>query len=291
VGELAALATATCWAFSTVAFASASQRVGSLVVNVLRLTMAFGFLAAYQAIARGQALPTDATPHALGWLSVSGIVGFFLGDLCLFRAFVVLGPRLTVLVNSTAPAFAALIGWLFLRETLAGKELLGIALTVGGIAWAARDRRTEEGAATGHRAVGVMLALGGALGQAGGLVLSKYGMGEIDAPAATQIRVLAGLAGFVALFFVIRGWPRVTAAVRDRRAMGATAIGTLFGPVLGVTLSLVAVRHTQVGVAASLMATTPILILPLVLLRGERVGARGAVGAVAAVAGVVLLLI
>lgn len=291
-GELAALGTAACWVATALTFEAAGRRIGSLTVNLLRLPMAFVLLMGLTWALRGNPLPTDASLHAWGWLALSGLVGFAFGDLCLFRAFLVLGPRLSTLVMSLAPVFAALLGWWLLGEVLAGNDLVGMLLIVGGIAWAVLERRRPSGPYVRDQrpVLGVLLALGGALGQGGGLVLSKLGMGEYSAAAATQIRILAGLVGYVVIFTAIGWWRRVPAAVKDGRAMRFTALGAFFGPFLGVTLSLVAVQLTLAGVAASLMATTPILIIPVVVILGkEKVGWGGWLGALLAVAGVVVL--
>ncbi len=296
-GQLAALGTATCWAFSALAFDAAARRIGVLTLNLIRLVIAFGFLSLAAWALRGLPLPTDATPYAWGWLAVSGLVGFVFGDLCLFRAYVLIGPRLGMLVLSLAPPLTAVIGWLILGETLSGLDLLGMALTITGIGWAVLERQApsaeDSGAAAPHASLaGLGLAFCGALGQAAGLVLSKLGMGEYDAVAATQVRVLAGAAGYALLFFLLRWWPRVAEALRDRRALGLSSVGAFFGPFLGVSLSLFAVRNTEAGVAASIMAVSPVLIIPLVvLLRGERVGTGGVLGAIVAVAGVALLFL
>lgn len=303
IGELAALGTATCWVATALAFEAAGRRVGSLTVNLVRLVMAVGLLAAWSAAARGLPFPTDASAHAWLWLSVSGLVGFTFGDLCLFRAFVVLGSRLSSLMMALAPPLAALVGWLLLGEVLSPRDGVGMALTVGGVAWAIaeRGRVAGDGSETGaagrrlaarQRWQGVALGLGGALGQAGGLVLSKLGMGDYDPFAATQIRVLAGTAGYFALFTLLGWWRRLPTAIADRRAMRFTAVGAFFGPFLGVSLSLVSVQRIQAGVAASLMATTPVLIIPVVVWLGrERVGRGGVLGALTAVAGVALLML
>ena len=294
-GELAALATAICWVATALTFEAAGHRIGSLRVNLLRMPVAFGLLSLAAWASRGLALPTDATAHAWGWLALSGVVGFTFGDLCLFRAFVVLGPRLSTLVMSLAPVFAAVLGWAMLGEVLGGLDLLGMALTLTGIAWAVldRERPSPEGDPPPRRPVaGVLLALGGAFGQGAGLVLSKLGMGAYPALPATQIRVLAGVAGYLLLFTILGWWHRIPEAMADRPAMAWTALGAFFGPFLGVTLSLVAVKYTATGVAASLMATTPVLIIPVVLVLGrERVGLGGVAGALLAVAGVAVLFL
>ncbi|MCX4242737.1 DMT family transporter [Paraliomyxa miuraensis] len=294
LGELAALGTAVCWTLTSLFFAAAGARIGSLVVNFVRLVMALVMLAGLGWATRGLPWPSDASAHAWTWLTLSGLIGFAFGDLCLFRALVIIGPRLGSLLMSFAPPLAALIGWLGLGETLTGGQWLGMALTVSGVAMALADRAPAGTRAPIDRrtlVIGVLLGLGGALGQAGGLVISKHGMGSYDPFAATQIRVMAGIVGFGAIFTVTRRWPRVVGALRQSRAMLFTGLGAVFGPFLGVSLSLIAVQRTSAGVAASLMALSPILIIPMVrVLHRERIGLGGVVGTVLAVAGVVLLV-
>ncbi len=299
LGQLAALGTAVCWAVSALAFSAAGRRMGVLPLNLIRLVMALGFLTLATWGMRGLPLPVDAPPRAWGWLSISGVIGFLFGDLCLFRAYVLIGPRLASLMMSLAPLLTALIGWLLLGETLSGRDALGVALTVGGIAWAVADRDRGAPAPALSKvpdrrrwATGLALGFGGALGQAGGLVLSKLGMGSYDAVAATEVRVIAAVAAYVLVVAAVRGWPRVGVALRDRGGLAFAALGAFFGPFLGVSLSLYAVRHTVAGVAASIMALQPVLIIPLVVvLHRERVGIGGIAGALVAVAGVALLFL
>jgi drug/metabolite transporter (DMT)-like permease len=295
VGPVAAVGAASCWAITALAFEAAGRRIGALTLNLIRLVIAFGFLAVAGWLSRGLALPLDASPHAWLWLGISGLAGFVFGDFCLYKAFLELGPRLSTLMMALVPPITAVIGWLALGEVLSQRDLLGMSLTLGGIGWAVLERRPRPGTppVEGHATPrGLALGLGGALGQAAGLVLSKIGIGGYNAFAATQVRVLAGIAGFSLLFVLLRWWPRVPAAVRDGRAMGFATLGAFFGPFLGVSLSLMAVRATVAGVAASLMALTPVLIIPLVvLLRGERVGIGGIAGALVAVCGAALLFL
>jgi drug/metabolite transporter (DMT)-like permease len=291
-GESAALATAFCWALTALAFESAGRRVGSLPVNLIRLILGFLFLVPLVWIRRGLPLPVDASASAWMWLGVSGLVGFAFGDLCLFRAFVVIGSRLSVLLMSLVPPMTALLGWIVLGETLSLREWLGMAMTVGGVMWVVRERVPE--ATEGRRHVstwGVLLGIGGAAGQAVGLVLSKLGMGDYDAFAANQIRVLAGIVGFALIFTVAGLWPRFVDALRHPHAMSRTVVGGVFGPFLGVSLSLVAVQNALAGVAATIMSITPVVILPASFwLRKERVTTRAVFGAVLAVAGTAVLV-
>jgi len=292
-GELAALGTALCWAATATSFEIAGRRIGSMVVNLLRLLLAMVFLSAYCAVTRGMALPLDASGHQWFWLGLSGIVGLTIGDLFLFRAFVIIGARLGILVMSTVPIFATVISWIFLGEKLAPLDSVGVALTVAGVIWVVLERQPGDEVATGkQRRLGVLLALGGALGQAGGLVLSKHGMGDYNPVAATWIRSLAAIGGLVVLFTALRWWPRFFAAFRDRRGLAFTGMGSFTGPFLGVSLSLAAVQLTQVGVASTLMALVPILMLPIAAVRGvERISLRAVLGTVLAVGGAALLFV
>jgi uncharacterized membrane protein len=264
-GQMAALGAASLWALTALSIEVAARRIGSLTVNLVRLVMAFVFLSLANLVFRGLPLPSDATPHNWLWLTVSGLVGFTFGDLCLYRAYLVLGPRLSSLMM----------------------------LTVGGIGWAILERgRGSESAPVAVSLEGVALGLGGALGQAVGLILSKIGMEGYDAFAATQVRVIAGAVGYALLFFVLGWWPNLRAGLRDGKALAFSALGAFFGPFLAVSLSLIAIRETVAGVAASIMALTPVLIIPLVILfKKERVGIGGLAGALVAVTGVALLFL
>jgi len=291
-GEAAALGTALCFTFTALAFESAGRRVGSLSVNLIRLFFGLGLLAIVEGARRGMPFPSDAPAGAWIVLSLSGLVGFALGDLCLFRAFVEIGSRLSLLLMSLVPAFTALLAWLALGESLAGRDLLGMALTIAGIAWVVLERRPGGRAELPRpRLAGILLGLGGAVGQTVGLVLSKIAVATYHPLPANQIRILAGIAGFLVVFAATRRWGRLAAALRDAPAMGRTFVGAFFGPFLGVSLSLVAVRDAPAGVAATLMGLAPVLILPVVvLLRREAVSARAAGGAALAVAGTALLV-
>lgn len=290
-GELAALATACCWTATALAFEAAGRRIGSLALNLIRLVPALVLLSAYSWLVRGVAFPVDASAHAWLWLSLSGLIGFTVGDLCLFRAFVRVGARVSMLLMATVPLLTTVLGLLIMGELLSGRQLLGMLLTVAGVSSVALERRPDEAGQLRRLPLdGILLALGGAAGQALGLVLSKLGMGAYDAFAATQIRVLAGIVGLSVVFTVIGWWPRVRAALADRRALVPTGIGAFFGPFLGVSLSLVAIKYTYAGVAATLMALVPVLIIPVsVLLFGEKVSRTAVLGALVAVAGTALL--
>jgi drug/metabolite transporter (DMT)-like permease len=305
-GELFALLTAVFWTFTALAFESAGKKIGSITVNLIRLFMAIMFLGTYTLFTRGEFFPVGASYHNWVWLSLSGLVGFVLGDLFLFRAYVVIGARISMLIMSLAPPIAALTGWLLMDETLSGKSMIGMAVTFAGISMVILTRQDIDPAllleTTGKRKknklrftyplAGLLLAFGGAAGQATGLVLSKYGMGDYDAFAATQIRVITGLSGFVFIYTIMGRWKRLLPAIKNKPAMKSLTIGAFFGPFLGVSFSLLAVRYTSSGIAATIMSIVPVLIIPFsVLLFKEKITPREVLGAFVAMAGVALFFL
>jgi len=292
-GELAALATAFFWTVTAISFEAAGKRVGSLSVNLIRLFLGFVFLTAYSYIFRGMAFPIGASAHAWIWLSVSGVVSLTLGDFLLFRAFVILGSRISMLLMASVPPLTAIIGWLVMGETLTLFNSIGMALTVGGIAIVVVERNPDQNQMKFSRPVsGILIALGGALCQAVGLVLSKYGMGDYDPFLSTQIRIIAGFVCFCLIISIAQFWGRIGLALKDGKAMASTSLGALFGPFLGVSFSLIAIQHTTAGVAATIMSIVPVLIIaPAVLFFKEKVTFKEVVGAFVAVAGVAVLFL
>lgn len=298
-GEIAGVLTAIFWTVTSMAFESAGKKVGSLSVNLIRLVIAFFLIGSYSWLARGFFFPSDATWFQWKWLALSGVVGFVIGDLLLFQAFVIVGARISMLMMALAPPFAALIGWLLLGEVLAPQSWLGMAVTMCGIVIVILKReKTEENGAivkkikSNYSVPGILLALGGALGQAAGLVISKKGMGDYDAFSAAQIRVLTGIVGFTIMFFFMRRWSKVWEAVQHKSAMKRITLGAFFGPFLGVSFSLIAVQHTQAGIAATIMAIVPVLIIaPAILIFKEKVNWKEIIGAVITVAGVAMFFL
>lgn len=298
-GEFAALMTAVFWTVTSMSFEVAGKRIGSLTVNIIRLFMALTIYSVYLHFTRGMAFSIDASYHALIWLSISGIIGFTIGDLLLFQAFVVVGARISMLMMSLVPPITALIGWLILGETMSLQGISGMILTMSGIILVVMKREAPQLNSKGknkikfsYPVVGILLAFGGAVGQAVGLVLSKYGMQDYNAFAASQIRVFAGLIGFIILFFFMRRWNRVWKGIRNKKGMLFTGIGSVFGPFLGVSFSLLAVQNTSTGIAATIMSIVPVLIIPAaVLVFKEKINLKEVLGAMLAVGGVALLFL
>jgi drug/metabolite transporter (DMT)-like permease len=227
------------------------------------------------------------------WLSLSGFVGFVFGDLFLFKAFTVIGSRFSMLIMTLVPPITALFGWIILGEHLTLVNYFGMALTFTGIALAIFNRNgAGEKLSLKLAPSGILYALGGAVGQALGLILSKLGVKDYDPFSATQIRVIAGLAGFSVLITLMRRWKNVGKAITDRKSMKALTLGAFFGPFLGVSFSLIAVIYTEAGIASTIMALVPIfIIIPYAILYKERIKPAEVIGAVISVAGVALFFI
>ncbi len=293
IGEIASLAVAVFWTVTALAFESASKKVGSLPVNWIRLVLGLVFLSVFTRIQRGLFLPLDASAHAWFWLSLSGFVGFVLGDLFLFRSFVLIGSRVSMLIMALAPPITALLGWLVLGERLSVLSFAGMALTLAGIALVVIDRPSgETPMRLAHPVAGILFAFGGAVGQAAGLILSKIGMADYSPFGATQIRIITGVIGFAVLLTARGAWGRTFSALKNTKALALTTTGAFFGPFLGVSFSLFAVQRTAAGIAATIMATVPILIIPpAVLFMKEKVTLREAAGAGIAISGVALLFL
>ena len=292
-GEISAFLAAACWTITAMSFEFAGKKVGSLAVNILRLFAALVFFGVYGFFIRDNVIPFDASRFTWTWMSLSGLVGFCLGDLCLFRAFVIIGSRISMLVMSTVPPLTTLIGWWLLGERPGLMAWAGMLLTVAGIVLVVNKRRSNSDHPSHIPMMkGLIYALGGAIGQAVGLIISKYGMQSYDAVAATQIRVIAGAAGFALIFSLSGQWPRVRSALRNIPAMRGILLGSIFGPFLGVSFSLLAVQNTHAGVASTIMAIVPVLIIPpTVIIFKEKLTVPEVIGSLITVAGVSLLFL
>jgi drug/metabolite transporter (DMT)-like permease len=301
-GELAALATAVCWTGSSLLFALATRRVGGIPTNQFRLLAAVPCLLVLQAALLGTVWP-DLSAGRLWLLVASGLVGLVVGDIGYFYALGVIGPRLGSVLMATWPAMATAITWAFLGDRPDVAMAAGIVVTMvgvvlvllrgrDGVAWCGEIPR-------GRRNLAIAGALLGALGQAVGSVLANVAAAPgSDAPAGVPglscalVRMVAAAVGITAVTLLQGKLLAWRAVVADRRALGSALGGMVFGPVLGVWLSMEALAHARIGVAATLMATTPVFMMPVARFAyGARIGFLGAVGTVLAVGGVALLML
>jgi drug/metabolite transporter (DMT)-like permease len=290
-GEVAALTTAALWSVSSVLFTLAGRHVPAFAVNLVR-TAAGGFLlAATLWLTTGVIWPAGATRAPVTDLALSGLVGLAVGDTLLFQSYAWIGPRLASLMMALAPPLSALGAFAFLGERLGGMAVLGMALTLGGIVWVIGERIPASGFHPRHRALGLLCGFGGALCQAGGAILAKRGMQALDPLPATLVRMMSALVALALFAMLSRRLPHAFPGIRKARFLGLILAASVIGPYLGVWLSLVSIKLTETGVALTLMAMTPIFVIPLsARVFGERPTLRAIAGTVLAVAGVVVLL-
>ena len=292
IGEFSALGVAVCWTLSALFFEKAGSKIGSLAVNVIRLMTAFTLLGLAAWITRGYFFPTDATPYQWFWLSLSGFIGFFLGDLCLFHSYSIIGSRMASLVMTLSPPITAFVGFIFLGERLSFQQIMGIGVILCGILIAMLGKEKGEKLNFSVPFKGFLLAFGGAAGQALGLIASKKGMGDYNVISATQIRAITGGLSFILLITFLRRWGSIRKAFSSKTGIKFVLSGSLVGPVIGVALSLYAIQHTETGVAATLMALVPIfIIVPSAIMFKQRITPFQVLGAFISVAGCVLLFL
>ncbi|NUQ65383.1 MAG: DMT family transporter [Pirellulales bacterium] len=294
LGALAAVATALLWTLSSMAWTSAGREIGALACSFLRLIVTIAVMELFGYATRGAWLPVNSDPQAWVALGISGFFGFFVCDLLLFESFLLIGPRLSLLIHSLSPPMSALISAFYLGDRLEPIHWLGMAVTLSGVVWVVLERpdSSEEPHERPHFLRGVAMALTATISASVGYVLAKQGMGNCDPVDATLIRILGAMTGYVLLLTLLWRWPRIWQAAQHRRAMLTVCVGAVIGPFLGVTLCMVALRYSPVGVAVTIISTMPVLILPFaIIVHKEKVTSRAAVGALVSVAGVVLLVL
>lgn len=296
MGSIAAILTSICWSWSSIFFSSAGYVVGSKVVNRTRLLFAVSFLIITHTILTGSPIPVQAEGFRWLWLGLSAIFGLVLGDAMLFQAYVLIGPRLSMLVMASVPAISAVFAWIFLGEILSLTQIFGICLTTGGITLVVLDRNTEKPSIIPGKNrkyyMGLILSLGGAFGQAIGMIFAKKGLvGDFSALTGVLIRMIvaAGTIWLIATlskevksnFQVLKQYPKAIRSIFS---------GAFVGPFLGVWLSLIAVQNTKVGITSTLIALTPIFHLPIAhFYLHEKINMRALAGTVIAIAGVAII--
>ncbi len=292
---LAAFGTAVFWAFSAIFFEDASKKVGALAVNFWKVTFAFVFLAISGTVVRGVPFPYDAPLRTWIFLGLSGLVGFVISDYFLFNAYVLIGSRITVIFQSLTPVFTALFAYIFIAERMQAHRFVGMAVTIAGIlivvlTRSKQSRQNNEGALS---AKGLLFAFLSSVFQAGGMVLTKAGLGDYSPISGTQIRAFIAIFGFAINTLLIGQGAHVFLKVpKIREAFSSTIKGSVFGPFLGVALSLFSLQNTQAGATSTLMALTPVvIILPSVFILKQKIHALEVVGAAVAVAGAALFFL
>jgi len=292
LGELSALVTAFLWSGTSFAFTNAAKRIGSLQLNVNRIILATILLFFIIIIAN---LNYDLSSEQIYYLALSGFVGLVLGDSFLFKSFQLIGARLGMLIMALVPAFSSVLALVFLNENLSLISITGMTITLFGISIVILERNKDTESIFKTNKLGILYGVLGALGQASGLVLAKFAFeaGSINGFVATFIRLLSAAVIIFPLALIFRRYKNpVKVYEKDTKALWATLVGTILGPVLGITGSLIAIANAQIGIASTLMSTMPIIMLPIVrYYYKEKLTWRAIVGALVAVVGVAILFL
>lgn len=307
LGEIISLAVAVSWTVTALFAEVASKRIGSLQFNVVRMFLSIVMLGLTLWCFTGSPVPLYANSDAWLWLSLSGFVGYLLGDYCLFNSYILIGSRFGQLFMTLAPIAAAFSAWAILGERMSLQAVVGMLVTISGIGLSVLNKGGGK-----HRLSlklplkGVLFGIGAGIGQGVGLVLSKVGMNhyvqsipagedmvaDLMPFASTMIRAITGFVGFFLVMIFQKKHSTMSVVLRNRKGMNAALWATFAGPFIGVSLSLMAVQYTEAGIASTLMALTPIFILwPSSFFFGQKVTTKEIAGAVISVVGVSLFFL
>ena len=302
IGELISIGVAFSWTATALLSEFGSKRLGNLTLNVLRMGLALVFSLVLFMIVIGNPLPPGASAEAAGWMLLSGVVGYVIGDFCLFQCYIIIGSRYGQLFMTLAPLAAALMAWITLGQQMTGMSILAMLITLAGIGISVLGRGEHHKVGLKLPLNGVLFAIGAAMCQGIGLVLSKIGMDHYEAAAnmpewlvpfsANFYRCVAGIIGFTLLLYFRKGLDPLREAMHDKKGLAVAMATTVFGPFVGVGFSLMAVQYTAAGIASTLMAMTPIIILlPSYWLFHQKITWRAVAGAVISVVGVSLFFL
>lgn len=298
LGEMISIGVAFSWTATALLSEFGSKRLGNLTLNVLRMALALLFSLVLFWVVLGTPIPAIGSLEAYGWMLLSGLVGYVIGDFCLFQCYIIIGSRFGQLFMTLAPLAAALMAWLTLGQQMNWMSVLAMLVTLVGIGISVLGRGEHHRLSLKLPLNGVLFAIGAAICQGVGLVLSKIGMNHYATGAipewlipfsANFIRCIAGIIGFSLLLYFREGFKPLREALHDRKGMTVATATTIFGPFVGVGFSLMAVQYTGAGIASTLMALTPIIIiLPSYWLFHEKITWKAVLGALISVVGVSL---
>ncbi len=301
IGELISIGVAFSWTATALLSEFGSKRLGNLTLNVLRMALALVFSVILFWSVTGQPQPPVGSMEACGWMLLSGLVGYVIGDFCLFQCYIIIGSRYGQLFMTLAPLAAALMAWIALGQQMAPMSIIAMLVTLIGLGISVLGRGEHHKVSLKLPLNGVLFAVGAALCQGIGLVLSKIGMDHYETGtmpdwlipfSANFLRCIAGIIGFSILLYFREGFKPLREALHDRKGMTVATATTIFGPFVGVGFSLMAVQYTSAGIASTLMALTPIIIiLPSYWLFRQRITWRAVLGAIISVLGVSLFFL
>ena len=304
LGELISIGVAFSWTVTALLSEYGSKRMGNLTLNAMRMGITLIASAILFWVMTGNPLPAHASTEAYLWMMLSGLVGYVIGDYCLFQCYIIIGSKFGQLFMTLAPIAAAITAWITLGQQMRPQGILAMVVTLTGIAMTVLGRDSNHKVSFKLPLNGMLFAIGAAICQGVGLVLSKIGMDQYQATMTTQsapwmlpffanfFRCVAGITGFLILMSFKEGYRSLRKNITDRVSMATAMTTTFFGPVVGVGFSLLAVQYTSAGIASTLMALTPIIIiLPAYWIFRQPITTRSVIGAIVSCIGVSLFFL
>lgn len=298
IGGIAALISALLWAISAIIFRNLGKSIPPVELNLVKGILAVGLMLVTSLLLREQALVMPIA--TIGLLIISGIVGVGIGDTAYFESLNHLGSRFALLLGMLAPPMTGALAWIFMGESISLTGWLGIVITIAGIAWVITEEQiTEENIQINYKK-GIQFAVIAALAQAVGAVISRYAMTApgvtISALQTSIIRLLAGII-YLAVLIILRKksaflWLRKDdkgKRVSTWKLMRMVAVVGLLGTYTAVWLQQVSIQFAPVAIAQTLLSTSPLFILPIIALRGEKLSFRAVGGVVVSLVGIILL--
>lgn len=281
-GALAALAAALCWTLSSALWRRLPTSLTAAQLNLLKNLLALVLLAPALAL-----LPWAVPTGPLLVLAASGVLGIALGDSLYFAALRRLGTRRCLTLDAGGPAVTAVVGFVWLAEWPSLRQWLGVALISLAVVLVARQRpAADPGLAAAGQRLGVLLALGALLCGSGGALLARSALRAGDL-LPVQAAVLRLAAAALVLLPVLRGLPLQPPRPRPAlRRWPLWLLATLLGTAAGIVLQQMALQQLPGALAVALLATAPVMALPLAPLEGDRPGVLGVLAALLALAGV-----
>ncbi|MBW4533748.1 MAG: DMT family transporter [Pleurocapsa minor HA4230-MV1] len=289
IGESAALSAALLWAISSVIYSRLGLKIPPLQLNLYKGIIAIA-LVAITLLIQGTALINLSTSTVV-LLTISGMIGIGLGDTAYFSALNSLGARRTLLLETSSPPMGALLALIFIGEQLAYSSWCGIFLTILGIAWVISERNPVDQSSVSPQ--GIMWGILAAIAQALGAVISRYALiqSTVSPLESTLIRLIGGTVIVIGLLFFPVTKQTTMQWQLSRRSLEIIAIAAFGSTYLGIWLQQISLKFAPTGIAQTFLATSPLFILPIVALQGEKISLRAILGVVVSLAGIALMFI
>lgn len=290
IGELSALGASLVWAVAGVLTEDAARRANATDLNLFVKASGYLMITLITVLLGNSFFPMGVSGASWLWLVLSGIFGFALGDSYLFKAYHLIGVKIALLIFSLAPAITAILSWIFFAETLTRFNILGMLLVLSGIVLVI----LEGGSAKVRLRFplrGILAALMAAVGQSLGVLLSKQGMANYNIFTVTQVRLIGGILALGIMVFLRRSESNF-GVFKDAKLSAMTLFNSFLGTVIGVSLSMIAIANTKAAIASTLMAVSPIMVIPVtVFFLRQKMELREVAGAAISVIGIAVLFI